>query len=507
MILSDVELMTAGEIRLGNNVEIGSGFTGIRMAFPPMDEYPASVSGWHFVGINNDQMMVGISADDGKFYAAGGAMIVDQNAITLSGILYSMQHTASWSGLVRTTKIGMVTSATSPIGAIEFHSPGVTTNLATNGDFETAALAGWTKTTETGGGWTSNATIKHGGSNSAKWDPTADTNFGTLTSTARIAVTALKGYKISAWAYFETSLSQLDGRQITINFYNASSGGTNLASELLQWESLSADTWLYKEIATIAPLGATYADIVVVFSHNGSTGGQGNCYVDDISFQEVDVDRAIRFNPDPTVYNGRIQWPVYESVRSADSGNLALGSWHNRPIMMDDIGTFIYFGGKVADRVRVQNTASKTAIYSSLIRANQLGRRGTVTLYLMFNAFNSTGSGKTVTIDVDFGGVNLYSGTLPSFTSTANDHWGLLHLVVANNNVQEAQYCVFMVEASQSGAYGAVQSQDFQRFSAFLGSVDTKVDNTLTVSVTLNAASASLGWTSWGWARGPYEAG
>lgn len=79
-ISTNAGLLTAGEFRVGNRQEPGYGFTGVRMAYPPMTyggaEYP-------FVSVNNDVLQVGISLADGKLYAGAGNILIDSVGITI----------------------------------------------------------------------------------------------------------------------------------------------------------------------------------------------------------------------------------------------------------------------------------------------------------------------------------------------------------------------------------------------------------------------------------------
>lgn len=73
-------MIMAGEFRAGNRVEPGKGFSGMRMAYPPM--YYAS-DYWNLVGIENDVMQIGIKASDGKLYAGGGRATLDENGVNI----------------------------------------------------------------------------------------------------------------------------------------------------------------------------------------------------------------------------------------------------------------------------------------------------------------------------------------------------------------------------------------------------------------------------------------
>lgn len=79
-ISSNAGVLTAGEFRVGNGKEPGSGFTGVRMAYPALlydgDYYP-------FVSVNNDILEVGISLADGKFYAGEGVVTLDNTGIKI----------------------------------------------------------------------------------------------------------------------------------------------------------------------------------------------------------------------------------------------------------------------------------------------------------------------------------------------------------------------------------------------------------------------------------------
>lgn len=79
-LTADMGLIRAGEIRVGNNVEPGSGFTGLRLKYPAM-EYSGDT--WHLVGVNADTMMFGVSASTGKLYAGGGNVILDDKGLSL----------------------------------------------------------------------------------------------------------------------------------------------------------------------------------------------------------------------------------------------------------------------------------------------------------------------------------------------------------------------------------------------------------------------------------------
>lgn len=97
--LSDVSenlgIVTAGEFRAGNRNEpgmflrtavAGSGFSGMRMAYPAMSyDLDGTATDWNLVGINDDILQFGVRASDGKLVAGGGAVILDEDGITAVG--------------------------------------------------------------------------------------------------------------------------------------------------------------------------------------------------------------------------------------------------------------------------------------------------------------------------------------------------------------------------------------------------------------------------------------
>lgn len=75
-------LVTAGEFRVGNGKEPGQGFTGVRMAYPPMS-YGGAL--YPFVAVDNDVLQVGISTTNGKIYGGQGFLTIDENGLNVFG--------------------------------------------------------------------------------------------------------------------------------------------------------------------------------------------------------------------------------------------------------------------------------------------------------------------------------------------------------------------------------------------------------------------------------------
>ncbi len=81
--LSDISeqlgLIRAGEFRAGNQNDIGRGFSGMRISYPPMTY---NGENWNLVGVENDTLQFGVRAQDGKLFAGGGSVVLDIDGIT-----------------------------------------------------------------------------------------------------------------------------------------------------------------------------------------------------------------------------------------------------------------------------------------------------------------------------------------------------------------------------------------------------------------------------------------
>ena len=62
-------LVKAGEFRSGNNKEPGTGFSGLRIMYPPFRHEDKE---WNLAGFENDVLKVGVSASDGSLYGIEG---------------------------------------------------------------------------------------------------------------------------------------------------------------------------------------------------------------------------------------------------------------------------------------------------------------------------------------------------------------------------------------------------------------------------------------------------
>lgn len=81
-ISSNIGLVYAGEIRLGNGVFPGSGFSGLRLAYPESILTYNSQT-WNLAGIANDIFQIGIRASDGILIAGNNEAALDSAGLKL----------------------------------------------------------------------------------------------------------------------------------------------------------------------------------------------------------------------------------------------------------------------------------------------------------------------------------------------------------------------------------------------------------------------------------------
>lgn len=139
--------------------------------------------------VKNGRLQVGFGDDKAIF--AGGAGTIDENGLTLDGLLYALRHIVSSGGSDMEGRIEMITRPGSevPIWRFWYGDQADGSNLVLNGDFATDDFTNWTKE-ETGGKWTVDATVKK-----ATFTRSGSPTAGTLTSDP-FAVTGNKSYSL-----------------------------------------------------------------------------------------------------------------------------------------------------------------------------------------------------------------------------------------------------------------------------------------------------------------------
>jgi len=115
-IYANMGLLTAGEIRIGSGT-VGSNYTGFRI----MSSYLA--------GYNNNTLQAGIRVSDGKFIAAGGKIIADEDGLRAEDTSDLASNIIEARRIISTSPseyMGVALSATSSYGIIEGGEGGAT---------------------------------------------------------------------------------------------------------------------------------------------------------------------------------------------------------------------------------------------------------------------------------------------------------------------------------------------------------------------------------------------
>lgn len=98
-ISDSLGLVKAGELRSGNAVEPGKGFSGVRIGYPGFS-YESEV--WNIAGINNDTLQFGLRVNDGKALVGAGIGIMDEDGYHVfkdtSQPVYDTKATATTAG-------------------------------------------------------------------------------------------------------------------------------------------------------------------------------------------------------------------------------------------------------------------------------------------------------------------------------------------------------------------------------------------------------------------------
>ena len=251
-------LIRAGEFRSGNTKEPGYGFTGLRIAYPPVS-YAGDT--WNLALVRSDVLEVGGNTD-GKLYAAGGNLVIDSTGLNIDRLNYAIRQTATNEGNTRIGKITMTLLEGSAVlvFAMEYSSP-VGSELMNNGDFEDGDFTGWTKTVEDRGAWSITENSVYAGSYSLRWTPTYGASLGILTSD-RIEVDEAEPHIVSGALFNSTAVD--DGYGIIhINWYDQVSGGTWLRTDVLGELNFTSTGWSLFEANYTPPAGALSAEVVI----------------------------------------------------------------------------------------------------------------------------------------------------------------------------------------------------------------------------------------------------
>jgi hypothetical protein len=148
--------------------------------------------------------------------------------------------------------------------------------------------------------------------------------------------------------------------------------------------------------------------------------------------------------------------------------------------------------------VDLVNSAAETSVYSFAIPGNTIGINQAVRLTLLGDFLNNTGGNQTFLIKVKFGGTTVLTtpNTL-TLTTSANRPTSNLSVLIQNLGATNSQLAngSFMSGPGGNGVMGnpLVDVGEFQGLA-----IDTTVNQTLQVTVTLGAANAALEYRLFG---------
>jgi hypothetical protein len=477
-----------------------SDFTGVAIAQPPLEFVIGGTTHYaSIVGVNAGVVQFYLSNIDGAIYAAAGAMIIDQNAIQVLGILYTYAHTATSGGETRTLRLGMGLYNNIPAGELVFTGD-AGSDVLVNGGFETGTLSNWTPTGEVNGAWGASTSVVYAGSKSAVFTPSGASNTGELYSD-RMAVTAGDAYELTGQIYITAGSGAWGDLGAYIEYYDDPTAGSLVDSNSITMP-FSPGGWIGFALPGTVPSGAVSARIRFDVGGNATVP----LYLDAIAFTEVGVNTALRFLPDPSI-TGRLQ--LFENLNAADSDNgyIAILNRHHVPVGVTDGYGLNHFGTRNYRRIFVTTTTTKTTIGTWVIPANSMGDNGHLEIEAYFRMLNNTGVSRNFVIDVDWGAETPFTRTI-TLGSSANPFGGHFKIRISNSGGPTAQRTLGKIRNTNNVADGAFTGWAQDQQSMNTAAQDTQTDLTLTVSVTPSFSSSSLWLNTLGFnGHGPVELG
>lgn len=165
-----------------------------------------------------------------------------------------------------------------------------------------------------------------------------------------------------------------------------------------------------------------------------------------------------------------------------DSSDNALLKITDAGVVTGSAGIVSAFNKSASD-VTISNTVTETTLYSVTIPANTLGTAGCVRVSLSGQGLNNVGTAQSFAMRIKYGG--------SAGTSTA----------ITENSSASARYSDFVGRVCGNGTTGTqvvvytwTLAGDSSASSGTLA-IDSTVDQTLLVAMTLSTASASMTWT------------
>jgi hypothetical protein len=237
-----------------------------RFITSPIDIFETFGIHAHFAGFAPDgSPTIWIDADTGVVNLTQ----VNFNGTTLLESLVQLEQ-AGWIVLQRVTvgsetrifRMGMQDNGTYAEGRIEFNEPSATSVTVPNGDFATLDMTDWTQDVGVWDASTGEAVYTKPDGTYAGVDPQI--------KSTRVAITANSNYSFSAKSYAVIrALSMGTGvGTITVraDFYDASSGGTLIASETIVSRTGATLAISTGSKNVLAPVGATHVEFVALVS-------------------------------------------------------------------------------------------------------------------------------------------------------------------------------------------------------------------------------------------------
>lgn len=317
---TNLGLVQAGEFRTGNGAKPGFGFSGTRMAYPPVWY---NGNWWNVVGIERDSLQFGLRAQDGIALFAGGNAVMDSDGLKFSSLLYGLIHTATNAGNERTGKWGMVLreGSSTPALSMVFEGPAAGSNIVVNGDGETGSVSSWT---DAQSAWETNTTSPFNGSYSIHHKPTVTTYPGLLTQ-------VISG--IFASSYYTIEFA---GRLVTgefspfIQLQWMDAGSSILRTDTVF--SSNQPSWSNRSQSIKSPAGTTQVKIIL------SPGDPfGDAYFDDIKLYLSGVFSGIYFTPDLLYVGKSFVVGTVKLPNSANSGFLYIPAMDGAPTGTPDV--------------------------------------------------------------------------------------------------------------------------------------------------------------------------